>query len=433
METTEQLPPHNLEAEKLLLGGLLCDQKEWDLCAMTVSADDFYDLQHQDLWRGMMIAAAEATPFPLIEVEDLSYMVTLKVNAPVGTGLTRYAKVVKEEANKRRVYEMAQEAQKQARNGKPVMELVNTLSDELAQIGASEPSEAISMDKAMGLAVSHIDAIRSGERAHIGRSTGYEGLDHYLGGLAAGGLYLIAARPSIGKTALGLSIALRTAAMDDKPVYLASLEMSREELSLRLLSQHSFVGLAKIRTGRQARNDSYGEYDYLTEGNYIRLAEAAKEVASLPIIIDDSAHVSPSSLRSQIKRHDTKNKLGLVIIDYVQLMTGDRKRMDDYERVSEASRQLKLLAKEFSVPVVALSQLNRECEKRPGKRPQLSDLRESGNLEQDADAVMFIYRPGYYGMEAPTNGFTEIIIAKQRNGPIGSVTLEWEAEMARFS
>jgi replicative DNA helicase len=427
---TETLPPHNLEAEKLLIGGLLCDQREMDLCMEILQPSDLYDGNHQTLWHEMVTSHVLDKPMALVHAED-ALAWDLKVNAPVGTGLTRYAKVVKEEANKRRVYEMGHKAVKQANNGQTAQELIDTLSGELADIESQGASEAISMSSAMVGALGHVESVQKGNGGRVGRSTGFERLDHMLGGLAPGALYLIAARPSIGKTSLGLSMALASSQVEEGNVLIVSMEMSREELSLRFLSLQSHISLAKIRTGRTPTEAL--SYEYLTKGDFTALSAAAGELSDLPILIDDTANVTPSSLRNHVKRLNTKGDLGLVVVDYVQLMNGDRKGMDDYQRVSEASRHLKLIALEFHVPVIAMSQLNRECEKRGDKRPQLSDLRETGSLEQDADAVMFIYRPGYYDLPGFDKDYTDIIISKHRNGPCGTVPIIWQPELARFS
>jgi replicative DNA helicase len=415
METKTVPPPSNIAAERTLIGCLLMDDKQLDDVVGMLKPEHFYDLTCQTIYKTILQFWKENKPLSMIHTEpEMNHVdiITLKVEAPVGSRATHYGKVV-----------LAQET---------AAELIDSLSDSLTQIGAEEPSEAVTMDSAMALALNHVEAVNSGDTQRIGRSTGYDSLDSYLGGLSAGSLYLIAARPSIGKTALALSMAMRTAADYEDPILLLSLEMSREELSLRLLSQQSRIGLAKIRTGKEPRTDNFGTYDHLTEGNFSAICSAASTLAGMPILINDTARVTPRSMWSQVLRLNTKKQLGLIIVDYIQLISATKSGASDYERVSDASRELKLLAKECGCPVIALSQLNRQCEQRTDKKPYLSDLRESGNLEQDADAVMFIYRPGYYGLPDFTADYAEVIVAKQRNGPCGAVPLQWHPKLAYF-
>jgi replicative DNA helicase len=428
-------PPSNIAAERTLIGCLLMDDKQLDDVVGMLKPEHFYDLKCQGIYKTILQFWKENKPLSMIHTEpEMNHVdiITLKVEAPVGSRATHYAKVVLEAANKRQIYKMAQSAQERVFAQETAAELVDSLSDSLTQIGAEEPSEAVTMDSAMALALNHVEAVNSGDTQRIGRSTGYDSLDSYLGGLSAGSLYLIAARPSIGKTALALSMAMRTAADYEDPILLLSLEMSREELSLRLLSQQSRIGLAKIRTGKEPRTDNFGTYDHLTEGNFSAICSAASTLARMPILINDTARVTPRSMWSQVLRLNTKKQLGLIIVDYIQLISATKSGASDYERVSDASRELKLLAKECGCPVIALSQLNRQCEQRTDKKPYLSDLRESGNLEQDADAVMFIYRPGYYGLPDFTADYAEVIVAKQRNGPCGAVPLQWHPKLAYF-
>ncbi len=438
-----RVPPHSIEAEQSVLGGLLLDNAAWDRIGDLLSVEDFYRDDHRRIYRHIARLIERAKPADVVTVAEsiessedkdktggLAYLGTLAQNTPSAHNIRRYAEIVHERAVMRKLAAIGAEISDSALNplGKDVGQLLDEAESRVFQIAEAGVRGRVGfrdVHQLLSQVMERVDFLYSRDNPSdvTGVSTGFTRLDELTSGFQEGDLIIIAGRPSMGKTALALNIGEHVAVKDKKPVAIFSMEMSGTQIAARMLGSMARIDQHKLRTGKLSDQD-WGE---LTTG-LGRLHDA-------PIYIDETAALNPLELRSRARRlaRQYDGKLGMVIVDYLQLMVTDRRREENRAtELSEISRSLKALAKELSVPVVALSQLNRSVDQRPDKRPIMSDLRESGALEQDADLILFIYRDEVYNRDTVEKGKAEIIIGKQRNGPIDTFPVTFLGHITRF-
>ncbi len=432
-EVVKKIMPHSTESEQSVLGAMMMDSQAIASVTEILTGEDFYNKQYGIIYDAMVELSASGRPVDLItlqnllkekdvppEVSSLTYVKDFLDTVPTSANAKYYANIVKEKAVLRKLIRANDDISSMCYSGKEKLDdILDTAEkrvyDVVQRRGSSEftPIEEVVMN-----ALTTIEKASKVKGTVTGVPTGFQDLDYKTAGFQPSDLLLIAARPAMGKTAFALNIALNAAIRDNKKVALFELEMSKESLVNRLFAMESKVNAQKIRTGE------------LSAAEWTSLSEGATEIAKSNIVIDDNASITPAELRSKCRKLKLEKGLDLVIIDYLQLMTTGKENRQ--QEVSDISRSLKLLARELNVPVVALSQLSRKVEERTDKRPMLSDLRESGAIEQDADVVMFLYREDYYKKDTENTNVTEVIIAKQRNGPIGTVNLLWFPEYMQF-
>ena len=432
-EVVKKIMPHSTESEQSVLGAMMMDSQAIASVTEILTGEDFYNKQYGIIYDAMVELSASGRPVDLItlqnllkekdvppEVSSLTYVKDFLDTVPTSANARYYANIVKEKAVLRKLIRANDDISSMCYSGKEKLDdILDTAEkrvyDVVQRRGSSEftPIEEVVMN-----ALTTIEKASKTKGNVTGVPTGFSDLDYKTAGFQPSELLLIAARPAMGKTAFALNIALNAAIRDNKKVALFELEMSKESLVNRLFAMESKVNAQKIRTGE------------LSAAEWTSLSEGATEIAKSNIVIDDNASITPAELRSKCRKLKLEKGLDLVIIDYLQLMTTGKENRQ--QEVSDISRSLKLLARELNVPVVALSQLSRKVEERTDKRPMLSDLRESGAIEQDADVVMFLYREDYYKKDTENTNVTEVIIAKQRNGPIGTVNLLWFPEYMQF-
>lgn len=432
-------PPHSLEAEQAVLGGLMLENTAWDRIVDRLSDTDFYRPAHQLIFRVMAHLIERNTPFDVLtlsealrtrnELEQAGgelYLFELARNTPTVANIVAYADIVRERAVLRQLIQIASEIAADAFNpaDKLPNQLLETAETKIFKI-AERHSRGSGPVRLSNLLADAIDLIRARDEnpdGITGVASGFTDLDEKTAGLQPGDLIIVAGRPSMGKTAFAMNVAENVAIKGQKSVLVFSMEMSGESLAMRLLSSLSHVNQQKIRTGQK-----------LADEDWSRIMSSVGFLDQAQLFIDDTPALSPAELRARARRLAREQKsLGLIVVDYLQLMQVPGNRENRATEISEISRSLKALAKELNVPVIALSQLNRSLEQRQEKRPIMSDLRESGSIEQDADLIMFIYRDEVYNEESPDKGTAEIIIGKQRNGPIGMVRLTFRGEYTRF-
>lgn len=428
--------PQSLEAEQCVVGAMLMDPNTVPVATEIINESDFY----YQLYGTIFITIVElynqnksVDPVTVInllrekgvaqEYTEAGFISGLMNAVPLATNIRSYCDIVKKKSLLRQIISVNQDIEKDCYSGeKSVEDILDSTEAKFLSllqkrgVGDSTPIEDV-VDEAMD----RIEEASKLEGNVTGIPTGFLDLDYQTAGLQNSDMILIAARPSMGKTAFALNIAHYVAMHEKKWVAIFSLEMSKDQLMNRLLSLESRVDAQKLRTGN------------LSDTEWGDLLEAADKLAEAPLIIDDTPAISVSELRSKCRKFKQEHDLSLVMIDYLQLMTNSKKSDSRQQEISDISRALKSLARELNVPVVALSQLNRGVEQRDDKRPMLSDLRDSGAIEQDADVVMFIYRDDYYNKDTDRKGISEIIIAKQRNGPVGTIELVWLPELTRFA
>lgn len=432
-----KLPPQSIEAEESILSTILLDNSTLLDVLEILKPEDFYRTAHQKVFSAIAELFAKAEPVDLVTLTNLlrdlnqldeiggaAYLARLVDSVPSAISVQHYARIIRDKSSLRQLIAKANEITRQCYEGGGDLDQVLDFA-EGAVFEIAENKNRAAFHPLNKIIETNIDALeeRQGNRALVtGVPTGFSRLDHFTSGLQSGDLIILAARPSMGKTALALNMARNAALEGNVPVAVFSLEMSKEQLSMRMLCAEARVDSQRIRSG------------FLNPEDWNRITDAAGVLSELPLYIDDSPDISATSIRTKSRRLKLDKGLGLVIIDYLQLMKGRSSTERRDLEISEISRSLKLLAKELSVPVIALSQLNRKLEERSDKRPQLSDLRESGALEQDADVVAFIYRDEVYNKDEnnPNRGTAEIIIAKQRNGPTGIVPLTFLNAYTRF-
>jgi replicative DNA helicase len=437
-ETLRRVPPQSLEAEESVLGGIMLDNAAIDRVIELVRPDDFYRGAHRKLFRAMLDLVERSEPVDFItlsealrargelsEIGGHSFLAELAERVPTAANVVHYAKIVRERSILRGLIEAATEI---ATRGYQAADNVDELLDRAEQLifGIQERKVNQAFSKIADVLVGSIKTIErlyEQKQAVTGVATGFADLDNMTSGLQPSDLVIVAGRPSMGKTAFCLNIAENAALHGDTGVAVFSLEMSKEQLAMRMLCSEARIDLSRVRTG------------HLSDREFPKLAMAAGRLADAPIYIDDTPALSVLELRAKARRlkRDAAAKLGLVVVDYIQLMRSSEGKDNREQEISEISRSLKALAKELNVPVVALSQLNRQVENRSPPIPRLADLRESGAIEQDADVIMFLYREEYYEPEtSEKRGLADVIVAKQRNGPIGTVELTFLKEFTRF-
>ena len=432
----KRVMPHSIEAEQSVLGAMLIDKEAIMAASEIVNKEDFYQQQYGILFETMTELYNESKPVDIVtlqdrlreknvppEVSSLEFARDLIAAVPITTNVKEHAKIVKEKSMLRKLIKVNEEIANLCYLGnqkvEDIMEMTEKKIFQLLQQTGSE--EFVPIKTVVLNALDRIEAASRMKGSVTGIPTGFIDLDYKTSGFQPSDLILIAARPSMGKTAFVLNIAQYMAFHNDVTVAVFSLEMSKEQLVNRLLSLESKVDSQAIRTGN------------LSDDDWAKLIEGAGTIGKSNLIIDDTPGISISELRSKCRKYKLENNLGIVMIDYLQLMTGSKKTDSRQQEISDISRSLKELARELNVPVVALSQLSRAVEQRPEHRPMLSDLRESGAIEQDADVVMFLYRDDYYNKDSDMKGIAEVIIAKQRNGPIGTVNIVWLPNYTKFA
>lgn len=428
--------PHSIESEKAVIGCMMMDADAIAAASEIISGSDFYQQQYGILFDTMVELANEGKPADLITLQErlkmkdvpeelysVEFLGSILEHEPTTINVRHYAETVYEKAALRRLIKASEEiANTCYMNKEPLEDVLEMTEKKMFDLLQRRTSDEFVPIKDVVLSViNKIEAAAKHKGTVTGISTGFYDLDYKTSGLQPSDLILIAARPSMGKTAFVLNLAQYIAVRNKIPTAIFSLEMSKDQLVNRILSMESKVDSQAMRTGSLQGSD------------WEKLVESAGAISGAPLMIDDTPGISVADLRSKCRKFKLEYGLKLIIIDYLQLMTGGRHSESRQQEISEISRSLKALAREMNAPVIALSQLSRACETRPDHRPMLSDLRESGAIEQDADVVMFIYRDDYYNKDTDKKGISEIIIAKQRNGPIGTVELVWLPNYTKFA
>ena len=436
-----RVPPQSIEAEQSVLGGLLLDNGAWDRAADVVTEADFYRFEHKIIFGAIGALIGASKPADVITVyehlqmagkaEDsggLAYLNALAQSVPSAANMRRYSEIVRERAILRKLISASDEISTNAFNpqGRSVTQILDEAEGKIFKIGEEGNRNKQGFQSMDVLAVQLIDRVtelaENGAEDVTGVRTGFYDLDRNTAGLQPGDLIILAARPSMGKTAFALNIAENVSVNEGLPVVVFSMEMGASQLALRMVGSQGRIDQQHLRTGR-LDNDEWG-----------RLTEAVERLSKSSVFIDETPALTGPELRARARRQARQcGRLGLIVIDYLQLMSGSGGDGENRAtEIGEISRGLKALAKELNCPVIALSQLNRSVETRPDKRPMMSDLRESGAIEQDADIIMFIYRDEYYNKETKEPGVAEIIIAKQRNGPVGTTKLAFLRQWTKF-
>jgi replicative DNA helicase len=438
-----RVPPHSIEAEQSVLGGLLLDNGAWDRIADLVAEDDFYRYDHRIIFQHIVKLINATRPADVItvfeslsnagkheEVGGLTYLNALAQNTPSAANIRRYAEIVRDRGVLRKLITISDEIATDAFNpqGKEVKQMLDEAESKIfaiAEEGARGAKGWLEIQPLLTEVVERIDELYNRDQSSeiTGVPTGFIDLDKMTSGLQPGDMIVVAGRPSMGKTAFSMNIGENVAIESGLPVAVFSMEMGGAQLAMRMLGSVGRLDQHRLRTGR------------LIDEDWPRLTHAIQKMNEAQIFIDETPALSPIELRARARRLSRQcGKLGLIIIDYLQLMSGNGGGSENRAtEISEISRSLKGLAKELHCPVIALSQLNRSLEQRPNKRPVMSDLRESGAIEQDADVILFIYRDQVYNPDSPDKGTAEIIIGKQRNGPIGTVRLAFLGEYTKFA
>ncbi len=434
-EELKKIPPQQLEAEQSLLGGLLLDNDGLPAVFEILRGDEFYRESHRLIFRAIQELFERNEPADLVTVSAVlsgrneldavggaTYLASLVEAVPSAKNASTYARIVTEKALLRRLIQVANEISSMAYGGgKTVEDILDQAEASIFSITENRIRNSYSaLKEIIRTSIESIERYQEYRDMVTGVPSHYRDLDKLTAGFQKSDLIVIAARPSMGKTALALCIARNAAVESGVPVGFFSLEMSKEQLAMRLLCAEAKVDSHKIRTG------------FLSQGECAKMLTAAGAFMDVPIYIDDTPAISGLELRAKARRMMADRGLGMVVVDYLQLMRGRDGTERREQEISEISRSLKALAKELNIPVIALAQLNRKVEERTNKRPILSDLRESGAIEQDADVIAFIYRDEVYNPQSPDKGTAEIIIGKQRNGPTGEVKLSYVSTYTRF-
>lgn len=432
----KRVMPHSIEAEQSVIGAMIMDRDAVTVASEMLTVEDFYQKQYGILFEAMTELYAEGKPIDLItlqnrlkekdvppEISSLEFVRDMITTVPTSANVKYYAEIVSEKALLRRLIKVNEEIAAACYAGKDrVEDIMDDTEKKIFQVLQRKSNDNFVPIKEVVLnALDKIEAASRTKGSVTGHATGFIDLDYRTSGLQPSDLILIAARPSMGKTAFVLNIAEYMAFRSNLTVAIFSLEMSKEQLVNRLFSLESRVDAQVLRNGN------------LSDGDWASLIEAAGTIGHSNLIIDDTPGISVAELRSKCRKFKLEHNLSIIMIDYLQLMTGSRRAESRQQEISEISRSLKEIARELQVPVIALSQLSRAVEQRPDHRPMLSDLRESGAIEQDADVVMFLYRDDYYNHDTEKKDVAEVIIAKQRNGPIGTVELAWLPRYTKFA
>lgn len=434
-----KIPPHSIEAEQAVLGGLMLDNNAWEQIVGKINEQDFYRNDHRVIFRAISALAAQDKPLDLItiserletqhELEDvggLAYLGQIAKNTPSAANIAAYADIVKERAVLRQLIEVGTEIS--GAGFEPKGRLASELVDEaerkvfaIAERGITANSGPLPISAVLGKTVDRIEKLFESDSPITGMPSGFTDFDKLTSGLQQSDLIIVAGRPSMGKTTFAMNIAEYIGMTGQKPVLIFSMEMPAEQLAMRMLSSLGRIEMQRIRSGQ------------LDDGDWPRLSSAIAMMSEKKIFIDDTGALGPGDVRARARRlMREQGELGMIVIDYLQLMKVPGASEHRAAEIAEISRSLKTLARELNVPIIALSQLNRSLEQRTDRRPMMSDLRESGSLEQDADLIVFIYRDEVYNKETAAKGTAEIIVAKQRNGPIGTVRLTFLGHYSRF-
>jgi replicative DNA helicase len=434
-----QVPPYSIQAEQSVLGGLMLDNSAWDLVSSHVTEADFYRLDHRLIFKAISRLADKQIPFDVVTLSDLleasgelercgglSYLGVMAKDTPSAANIVSYANIVREKSVLRQLISVGTGIADSAFNadGRDAADLLQEAESQVFRIAEQRErgqGGALGMRPLLARMIDKIEERFENGGTIIGTATGFFDFDELTSGLSPGNLIIVAGRPSMGKTAFSMNIAEHVALTGDKPVAVFSMEMPADDLMMRMTSSVGRVGLQKIRTGR------------LEDHEWPLLSNAVERLNTAKLLIDDSAALTVGELRSRARRLVREHgPLGLVVVDYLQLMQSPASGDNRVQQISDISRGLKALAKELDAPVIALSQLNRNLEQRPNKRPLMSDLRESGAIEQDADLIVFVYRDEVYNKDSPDKGVAELIVGKQRNGGLGTVRLTFLGQFTRF-
>ncbi len=434
-----KVPPHSIEAEQSVLGGLMLSGRAWDEIADRISEIDFYRTDHRLIFRALGALVDTQKPRDVVTVSEwlnhssqleeaggLSYLAALAQETPSAANIVAYAEIVRERAVLRQLIETGTDIANaayfpQGRDSKTLLDFAESRVFSIADESSRSGQGFANISSVLGEAVERIHSIFESGASITGVPTGYDKFDELTSGLQPSDLIVVAGRPSMGKTTFAMNIAEHTAMSQNEAVAIFSMEMPGEQLAMRMLASLGRVELQKLRTGK------------MNDPDWSRINSAVSMlVQKQNLFIDDSPALTPTELRARARRLKREHGISLIVVDYLQLMQVSGSSENRATEISEISRSLKALAKELSVPIIAVSQLNRSLEQRTDKRPIMSDLRESGAIEQDADLIAFIYRDEVYDEESPDKGTAEVLIRKQRNGPIGTVRLAFLGQFTRF-
>ena len=434
-----KIPPNSIQAEQSVLGGLMLDNQTWDSVSDKVVESDFYRRDHRLIFRTIEQLAEKQIPFDVITISEaldaigelensggLSYLGMLAKDTPSAANIVTYANIVRDRSVLRQLIHVGTEIADSAFNteGRETADLLENAEREVFKIAEQRQRGQggfATIKSLLASAVDKIETLFEQEGSITGAATGFTDFDELTSGLQPADLIIVAGRPSMGKTTIAMNMAENIAIKGDKPVAVFSMEMPGDSLAMRMMSSLGRIDQHRIRTGK------------LEDDEWPRLTSAINLLAETKLFIDDTPALTPTEVRSRARRLAREHgQLGLIVLDYLQLMQSPSSGDNRVQQISDISRGLKALAKELNVPVVALSQLNRNLEQRPNKRPMMSDLRESGAIEQDADLIVFVYRDEVYNEDSPDKGIAEVIIGKQRNGPLGTVRLTFLGQFTRF-
>jgi replicative DNA helicase len=434
-----KVPPHSIQSEQSVLGGLMLDNQTWDSVADKVVEEDFYRRDHRLIFRTIAQLADKQDPFDVITLSEalestgelqnaggLAYLGTLVKDTPSAANIVAYANIVRDRSVLRQLIHVGTEISDSAfsTEGRETADLLENAERRVFEIAEQRQRGQggfSSIKSLLAKAVDKIETLYELDGDITGASTGFTDLDEKTSGLQPSDLIIVAGRPSMGKTTIAMNMAENVALKSGMPVAVFSMEMPGEALAMRMMSSLGRIDQHKVRTGK------------LDDDDWPRLTSAINLLAETKLFIDDTPALTPTEVRSRARRLTREHgQLGLIVLDYLQLMQSPSSGENRVQQISDISRGLKALAKEMNVPVIALSQLNRNLEQRPNKRPVMSDLRESGAIEQDADLIIFVYRDEVYNEDSPDKGIAEVIIGKQRNGPLGTVRLTFLGQYTRF-
>jgi len=433
-----KIPPHSIEGEQAVLGGLMLDKRAWEQIADRITEEDFYRFDHKLIFRSIAKLEAADKPFDVVTLSDelskahqleeaggLSYLGQLAKETPSAANIRAYADIVHERSVLRQLIEVGTDIAGSAfdpegRDSKELLDDAERRVFSIAEQGNRAEKGFKGIKQLLTSTVEQIQELFEQEGTLSGVTTGFSDFDEQTSGLQKGDLVIVAGRPSMGKTTFAMNIAENAAIAQGIPVAVFSMEMPAESLAMRMISSMGRIDQHRLRTGQ------------LNDEDWPRITSAVSLLSEAKIFVDDTPALSPTDLRARARRLKREHGLGLIVIDYLQLMQVAGSSENRTNEISEISRGLKALAKELEVPVIALSQLNRSLEQRPNKRPIMSDLRESGAIEQDADLIVFIYRDEVYNEDTPEKGVAEIIVGKQRNGPIGTTRLTFLGQFTKF-
>lgn len=431
-----RIPPHNIEAEQSVLGAIIMDHEALIVATETLKPKDFYRPDHQQIYEAMTELHVSNSPVDLVTIQNrlsekgvleqvggISYLAELATIVPTSAHIKEYAKIVQEKSMLRKLIKASQDISAKSYEGEDgIHDIMGFAEKQIFDITQNVQTEDFShINEIVVTAIDKIEQAHSTKGGITGVPTGFIDLDYKTAGMQPSDLILVAARPSMGKTAFSLNVIQTAAVKYKKKVAVFSLEMAKDQLVNRMLCAEALVDAQKVRTGNLEPED------------WDRIAMAIPNLSAADVFIDDTPGISVMEMRAKCRRLKMEKGLDLIMIDYLQLMTGNSKSDSRQQEISEISRSLKALAREMQAPVIALSQLSRACEARADHRPMLSDLRESGAIEQDADVVMFLYRDEYYHPDSDKKNIGEVIIAKQRNGPTGTVELVWLGQYTKFA